>query len=165
MNRYGLLLLICSWAWRKLPQLGYNRKWLQHYQIGHKEINKIKGGRNDGETQQAADRSKNYSPPFQQKSNLNYLLSPSPLLIPKFSARKILPGCKCALTWELNILGVIGISQRETSKMGIKEPVQALHRKEGETLWEYGLTLPLLMMYSFLITKATQPSEIFHPCL
>lgn len=40
-------------------------------------------------------RSKNYSLPSQQKSNLNYLLSPSPLLIPKFSARKILPGCKC----------------------------------------------------------------------
>lgn len=41
-------------------------------------------------------------PPSQQKSNLNQL-PPSPLLIP--NSRKILPGCKCALTWELNILG------------------------------------------------------------
>lgn len=44
--------------------------------------------------------------------------------------------------------------QRERNKMGINEPAQALRREEGETLWECGLSLPPLMMYSFLITKA-----------
>lgn len=61
--------------------------------------------------------------------------------------------------------GVPGISQREMKKMRINEPVEALHGEEGETLREYGLSLPALMMYSFLITKATQPSETLHPGL